>query len=307
MVTRDFDRWATRQLDGSTVVSALSGFATTAMERAASEGVATSCDRGSWHILEQKLVLDTEAERIGCRPAHFDSYTVERELREYAIADRIVVPSEPARQSFLRQGVSPTKLVKVPYGVDISDFNPSCSSRRSGAVVSVGTVGMQKGHRYLVDAFRSLETSHASLTLVGPIESGWQERLALTQGDIRTTGALPRAGVIEELQRAAVFALASIHDGLALVIAQAMACGLPVVATDATGIGELVDDGVEGLIVPARDSVALARALDTLLGDPERATEMGRAARDKVAALGGWNDYGDRIMKVFEGIAGGTR
>ncbi len=301
-VVTDFDRWAWRKMGSATVVNALSGFATHTLERAAADGRGVCCDRGSWHILEQKQVLDEEAARIGCPPVRFDAFMIDRELREYELADRILVPSEPAHQSFLRRGIEPSRLAKVPYGVDLDRFSPPTHRRQQGAIVSVGTVGLQKGQHYLVEAFRRLKDPAASLTLVGPIDPGWDVRLDLARGDIRVTGALARDEVVDELQRASLFALASVHEGLALVIAQAMACGLAVVATEATGAAELVTPGVEGLIVPARSTEALAAALAELLGDPERAEEMGRAARRRVERLGGWDHYGEQVAAVLHEV-----
>ncbi len=301
-IIRDFDRWAVRHLGSPTVVNGLSGLATNTLEAASRRGSGVCCDRGSWHILEQKQVLDDEAEHIGCPRARFEPFGLERELREYELADRILVPSEQARQSFIRRGIDPAKVAKVPFGVDISAFTPPTDPRRSGAIVSVGTVGMRKGHRYLVDAFRSLPPDSASLTLVGPVENGWAERLDFRRGDVRAVGAVPRHRVIDELQNASVFVLASLEEGLALVIAQAMACGLPVIATEATGVRELVTDGVEGLIVAPGDSEALAEALEQLLADPERATEMGRAARQRVESFGGWDRYGRQVVDVFRAV-----
>ncbi len=300
-VVRDFDRWSVRQLGNPNVVSALSGFATSALERSAALGIATCCDRGSWHILEQRKVLDAESARTGAPREYFDPYMVDRELREYELVDRIVVPSEPARLSFLRRGVDPSKVVKVPYGVDVRAFTPPSARRHPGAIVSVATVGLTKGQRYLVEAFRSLHSSSASLTLVGPMDPGWDVRLDLARGDVRLTGAVPRARVVEELQHASIFVLASLQEGLALVISQAMACGLPVIATEATGVRELVDDGVEGFVVPAGDAQAIAESLAVLLDHPERAVEMGRAGRARVESLGGWDEYGSRLLQVFDG------
>ena len=300
-VVRVFDGWSAGQLGNANVVSALSGFATTALERSASQGVATCCDRGSWHILEQKEVLDAEAVRVGIPPVYFDPYMVDRELREYALVDRIVVPSEPARLSFIRRGIEPSKVVKVPYGVDVSAFTPEHGERQPGAIVSVAAVGLTKGQRYLLDAFRSLRSARASLTLVGPVDPGWAAQLDLDRGDVRVIGAVARARVIEELQRGSIFVLASLLDGFGLVIAQAMACGLPVIATEATGVRELVDDGVEGFVVPAGDSRSLAEAMTVLLDDPVRAAEMGRAGRARVESLGGWDEYGLRLLQVFDG------
>jgi glycosyltransferase involved in cell wall biosynthesis len=299
-VVRDFDRWALSHLGEPSVVNGLSGFATETLSRASARGITVFCDRGSWHILEQKRVLDEEANRIDAPRAHFDPFMIERELREYQLADRILVPSERARQSFIQRGVDAERVVKIPYGVDISAFSMPTGERCPGAVVSVATVGLQKGHTHLLQAFQMLRTQNTSLTLVGAVLPGWDKRLRLNQPGIRVTGPVSRSRVIEELRRASVFVLASVHDGFGMVIAQAMACGLPVIATEATGVRELVTDGVEGIVVSAPpDAQVLAEAIDCLLSDRERAQAMGAAARRKVESLGCWDRYGHQLVEAF--------
>lgn len=299
-VVRDFDRWAAPRLGQPSVVNALSGFATQTLTLASARGIRVFCDRGSWHILEQQRVLDTESERIGVPRERFDSFMVERELREYQLADRILVPSEAAKASFLRQGINSGKLIKLPYGVDISAFSPPAQSPPPGGIISVGTVGLRKGQYHLLEAFRMLQTRLANLTLVGPIAVGWDRRLELDQPGIRTTGPLSRPKVIEELQQASIFILCSVEEGLALVIAQAMACGLPVIATKATGAEELITDGVEGIVIPDPPCPeVLAQAMDVLLSDVDRARAMGVAARRKVESFGGWDRYGREAVAAF--------
>jgi starch synthase len=299
-VVRDFDRWALSQLGEPSVVNGLSGIATETLTRAAARGVTVFCDRGSWHILEQQRVLAEEAVRIDAPDAHFDPFMIERELREYELADRILVPSESARQSFIRRGIDARRVMKVPYGVDISAFSLPSEGRCPGAVISVATVGLQKGHQHLIQAFRMLSRPDASLTLVGSVMPGWDKRLQLDQAGVRATGKVSRSQVIGELQRASVFVLASIQEGLALVIAQAMACGLPVIATEATGVRELITDGVEGIVVPdPPDAHILAEAMDCLLSDSDRARAMGAAARRKVESFGGWDRYSRQLVAAF--------
>ena len=95
---------------------------------------------------------------------------------------------------------------------------------------------------------------------------------------------------------------------LRMVIAQAMACGMPVIATEATGIRELVTDGVEGIVVPAPpDAQTLAEAMDSLLSDTDRARAMGAAARRKVESLGGWDRYGRQLVAAFRDGRSGAR
>ena len=104
-VILDFDRWAATSLGTPSLVNGLSGFATGTLSAASARGMTVCCDRGSWHILEQQRVLDEEADRIGAPRARFDPFIMDRELCEYELADRILVPSERARQSFLRRGL----------------------------------------------------------------------------------------------------------------------------------------------------------------------------------------------------------
>ena len=190
--------------------------------------------------------------------------------------------------------------MKVPYGVDVSAFTSPAGGRVPGRLISVATVGLQKGHYHLLRAFRMLNAQNASLTLVGSITPGWEKRLRLDQAGVTATGPVSRAHVISELQQASIFVLASLQEGLALVLAQAMACGLPVVATEATGVRELVDDGVEGIVVPDPPRAeTLAAALDSLLSDRERLHAMGAAARKKVESLGGWESYGHKLISAF--------
>jgi len=299
-VIRDFDRWAASHLGEPSVVNGLSGFATETLSRASARGVTVFCDRGSWHILEQQRVLDQEAHLIDVPRVHFDPFIIERELREYQLADRILVPSEPARQSFIRRGIDARRVVKVPYGVDVSAFSVPTEERSSSSIVSVAAVGLRKGQHHLLQAFRMLRTRNASLTLVGAVTPGWDKRLRLDQPGVRATGAVSRSRVVEELQRASVFVLASVEEGLALVIAQAMACGLPVIATNATGVRELITDGVEGIVVPdPPDAQTLAQAMDALLSDNHRTRAMGAAARRRVESFGGWDRYGRQVLAAF--------
>ena len=146
-------------------------------------------------------------------------------------------------------------------------------------------VGLRKGHHHLIQAFRMLRTRHAKLTLVGPVTPGWDKRLNLEQPGVRATGPVSRNRVIEELQQASVFVLASIEEGLALVIAQAMACGLPVIATEATGVRELITDGVEGIVVPDASGCSDSRRSDGLFAVRQRSGPgdgRGRPAQSRV-------------------------
>jgi glycosyltransferase involved in cell wall biosynthesis len=98
--------------------------------------------------------------------------------------------------------------------------------------------------------------------------------------------------------------LPSIEEGLALVQGQALACGCPVIATTNTGAADLFTDGVEGFIVPIRDSDALATRMQQLAEDPSLQQRMSEASLARVRNLGGWKQYGDAWEKLLQELTG---
>jgi glycosyltransferase involved in cell wall biosynthesis len=110
---------------------------------------------------------------------------------------------------------------------------------------------------------------------------------------------LPRAELYRYYSQGSVFVIGSIEEGLALVQAQAMACGIPISATTNTGGEDLFSDGVEGFIVPIRDANAIAEKIAQLLRFPNDLEMMGQAARKRVADIGGWNSYGQKVLSAY--------
>ena len=303
-VIAGFDASVARRLRGASVVTALSSFGTKSLRTAKSQGSAVVCDRGSWHILEQQRVLVEESDKWGMPGPEFDDWIIERELSEYELVDAIFVPSRPALDSFVRRGVPPNKLRLVPYGVDATSFTPPRERRLADRVICVGRLDLRKGHQYLVPAYRRIRRPGTDLVLLGPVDTGLAHWLDLdNDADIHVVGAVKRTEVARWMQSSSIFALASIEEGLALVVPQAMACGLPVVVSEATGAADLISHGVHGLVVPTGDEDAFADALQQLLGDPERARAMGDAARCRIGELGGWRTYGDIATAAFAGLA----
>jgi glycosyltransferase involved in cell wall biosynthesis len=106
------------------------------------------------------------------------------------------------------------------------------------------------------------------------------------------------------MQESHVLVLPSIEDGFGLVMAEAMACGCPVIASTNTGGADLFADGKEGFLVPIRDPQAIADKMQTLVDDPALRGRMSAAARSRVSQIGGWSDYGDRWVDLLEQLTG---
>ena len=126
--------------------------------------------------------------------------------------------------------------------------------------------------------------------------------LGLWPEDAIVMGHMPQIELKRVMSRSHVLVLPSVEEGLAMVMAQAMACGCPVVASNHTGAEDLMTDGMEGFIVPVRDVEMLAEKLQQLADDPILRDEMGNKALQKVKGLGGWDDYGNKAMGIYKEI-----
>lgn len=255
-------------------------------------GCRTIVERGSTHIEWQAETLREEARLTNQPVPQCDPRIVALELAEYELADAIAVPSQFAAATFIERGVPEYKLIVNPYGVDIARFRPveRPARRNPRVVLHVGQVSFRKGVHYLIEACSGLPD--VQLRLVGAIHP--EIRPWLDRPFIQAIGPVPGSELPQHYAAADLFALLSIEEGLAMVIAQAMASGLPVVATPNTGVEELMTDGVEGLIVPPRCPQSAGAAIQSLLDDPSRRQEMGIRARQRIESGFTWADYGQR-------------
>jgi glycosyltransferase involved in cell wall biosynthesis len=206
----------------------------------------------------------------------------------YAMAHRVVANSHAAAARLSREGVGPGKIAVVPNGVDADAFAIPRPARAIRRAITVANLRAEKGHDVLIEAIAALGPAASGLDVQfagdGPCRPAL-ERLVEERGlgeRIRFLGErhdLPRL-----LEEADLFILPSRTEAFPNSVMEAMAAGLPVIASGVGGILELVDDGVSGVLVPADEPAALARAITDVIGDPVRAAAMGRTAQEMVRA-----------------------
>jgi starch synthase len=297
-----FDRWTSLKIDHEQCDAfiAISGAGLLTGRKVQQCGGKFICDRGSTHQRYQEAVVLEEYKRWGVPAPLAKPHIVIREEAIYAQADAITVPSSVARRSFLEMGVAPDKVHVVPYGVRLDKFAPATNESDGPNpdafdVLFAGAVSLRKGTPYLLEAFARLNHPRKRLTIVGHVSNEIRGLLGrLPTGNVTFTGSLPQPELAKRMARSHVLVLPSVEEGLALVQGQAMACGCPVIATTATGAEDLFTDGVEGFIVPVRDTAALAARMQQLADGPALRQSMGLAALERVKSLGGWDTYGDR-------------
>ena len=298
-----FGNWVARKLPACDIYVGLSGSSLAAGKRAHQLGASYVCDRGSAHIREQDSLLREEHEKWGVPYAGIDTRTITREESEYAEADLITVPSIFAYRSFIEQGIAEEKLSLLPYGVNVSRFQPVAKPVEGRFdVLYVGAMSLQKGIQYLVQAYQKMSHPNKSLTFIGAPSP---ELMALLQArnlwsaDIKVLGHMPQAELKNSMSRSHVLVLPSVQDGFGMVMAQAMACGCPVIASTNTGGEDLFTDGDEGFIVPIRDVDALADRLQQLADNPQQRSVMGQRSLARVQSFGGWSQYGEKAMAIY--------
>jgi glycosyltransferase involved in cell wall biosynthesis len=206
----------------------------------------------------------------------------------------VVTISEYNRQ-VLRRLTGKEHIAVVHCGVDTDLFTPPARrENETFTIVTVAALEEKKGHRYLVEALQKVAAEGIALRCLlvgeGPLrqtllqqihEAGLQERVTLT-------GGLPRQEVLSLLRSADVMVLPSIRlesgkqEGIPVALMEGMAMELPVIASRISGVPELVDDGVNGLLVPEKDAQALAAAILVLARDSECRRRLGENARQKV-------------------------
>ncbi len=198
-----------------------------------------------------------------------EEYFARRE-QEWALADRIVVNSEFSRQALFQQGVPSEKLTVIPLCFEAGEATRTSrtANRKSSAPVRVlflGQVILRKGIQYLLAAARQLERENIHFDIVGPVGIS-REAIATAPGNVTFHGRISRDQAAAWYRQADVFVLPTLSDGFALTQLEAMAHGLPVITTPCCG--DVVSDGSDGFIVPARDVGALVRAFQRYIAQP---------------------------------------
>lgn len=225
----------------------------------------------------------------------------ERETRAYAGAHHLFAFSQETARSLVdAYGVPPERVTVVGAGVNAHHLpEPAPAGSGCPTVLFVGNDFARKGGPVLLEAFRQVrqEVPDARLLLVGTPPS------IAPQPGVEVLGRVHDRERVHALYRSAsVFCLPSVFDPFPLVLLEAMAHGLPVVATATCGVPDMVDDGRQALLVPPQDPAALAAALVTVLQDRARAAELGAAARTRVAASFTWDQVVGRMAPVLDRV-----
>jgi colanic acid/amylovoran biosynthesis glycosyltransferase len=266
-------------------------------------------------LLHCPTVVTCHGSDVAVEPLH-DAGLRRRLAVLFERVDRVVCVSAHLARAAVGLGADPSKVVVIPMGVDTRLFSPSRPALRAPGgetrLLSVGRLHWVKGYEYALQAVDILRTRgyRITYTIAGGDGGGGQSvRLArrdLGLGEIVTlTGFVPRGGVRDLLAMSDIFVLPSVTEGLSTAALEAMAAGVPVVVTAVGGMPDAVDHGHSGLVVPPRDPVELADAIEVLIADPELRQELAAGGVERVRGQFDAGRHTDQLVTLYEELVGG--
>jgi glycosyltransferase involved in cell wall biosynthesis len=224
------------------------------------------------------------------------------EQNEHRRAQRIVVGSTFARKTLIENGVSTDKIIINPYGVNLGAFSPTPrpDSARPIRFLFLGSLCARKGCPLLLKAWSSIDSGSAELWMAGPV-SAQNKRIIPHLRNLRVIGKVPHYQLPDLMRQCDVLVLPSYFEGFGLVLLEAMAAGMPIIGSDATGAPDLISDGVEGYVVKAGDCEALRDKLLRFIALPSALSRMSLAARI-CAEKYSWDAYGERWAEMLQRV-----
>lgn len=220
-------------------------------------------------------------------------------VEEYALADRILVLSEKAEETFLAAGVPKAKLFRHQRGVDVERFHPAPAPPEKFRAIFVGALIERKGVHHLVRIWKRLALANAELHLVGTIHPEIEAVLReCADPSIIARGFTQ--DVAAAYRDAAVHIFPSECEGSAKCAYEAAASGLPQITTREAG--DVVQHERNGLIIPPNDPEALAAAILRLHGDRDLCAKLGAAGREDVCARFTWRHFRERVLEAYANL-----
>jgi glycosyltransferase involved in cell wall biosynthesis len=242
-------------------------------------------------------------------------------------AARVVSVSARLADLYRAAGLPADRLVQIPNGIDLDRFRPATAADRADlkrtigvadapVILFVGFFSRDKRPDFLMDAWlRIAATTPSTLVFVGATTRSYREIDPTIVETLRTraraAGVSDRVRFVEptfEIERfyraADVFVLSSRREAMPVVLLEAMACGVPAVATRLAGVTDtIVTDGVDGLLFDEPDSEGLSRAIASVLGDGALAARLGRAGHETVRERYGLAPVAEAWLRLYEDVA----
>lgn len=305
-----FDRSVARRLDPA--VKGVYGFEHSSLatfERARSLGLRVAYDVPAPESEYVHGLLAAELERFPEQRTAYHRHTATREARrlarrraEWQAADLVVAASRFTRDSYAQAGLPVDRVCVVPYGapppahLDIALRGPTAAAPLT--LIWAGTLNLRKGAHYLLDAWRRGGFGrHARLQIYGAVTLPARLLAPLPEG-VTLVGSVPREELLDRMALADALIFPTLCDGFGMVATEAWSRGLPVITTDRAGAADLLNPGVNGLLIRPGDAAAIGAAIAWCLDHRAELASMREGAL-ATAARWQWSDYRRALAEVL--------
>ena len=265
------------------------------------QGIFTVVDHGSVHQRFERRLLIEECSLLAIPNDSVlpPKWLIEKEEREFEIADCVEVLSQVAKRTLVQEGLAADKIMVNNCGVSLQIFTPLPKKDAVFRIIQCSALTPTKGIQYLLKAFSELNLPNSELWFIGGGAASSPLKPVInkySRSNIHFMGTYPQNELPKLYSQGSVFVLPSIADGFGMVVPQAMACGLPVIVTENVGAADFVDEGVNGFKIPIRDVETLKDRIIRLYENRDLLQEMSQKALRSVSGGLTWDDYGDRLF-----------
>jgi glycosyltransferase involved in cell wall biosynthesis len=300
----DFDSQLFAHLEGVKLFDGVMGQCSQTFERLRRRRIPLVLTALNTHIDHVAEVMAEEHRLLGIRsPGFIHPRMRKRVRREVECATLIRAVSEASRQSFMERGIPAEKIEVVLPAVDLDYFRPAVKKDSVFRVLAVLTIDSRKGAYYLLKAFERAAIPNSELVIIGATGDRWSHQLLQSYLGRLNNIRVQRADVLRDpieatYGQASVLVHPAIEDGFGLAVAQALACGIPVITTRQTGASQLIAEGRNGYVLESRDVDGIVDRLRRLAQDESLLKQMSEAAPEAVAHLG-YPDFVENVAKLY--------
>jgi glycosyltransferase involved in cell wall biosynthesis len=297
-----FDRRVATQNLECDVFHGFEGAVLHSMRKAKQQGAITVLDYPIFHYKTIREVLIDEYKLLKLEIPDFllkRDINILRKEQEISEADYIFVPTKRIADDFVRYGKEREKVKCISYGFNPNRFFVGQKKDAIFRILFVGIIGVRKGVHYLLEAVKQLNLKNIEVLLISPIEEEFKPVLSRYEGLFKHIHSLPNESLVRVYQNSSILVLPSLIEGSSLVIYEAMACGLPIIASE--NAGAITRNGIDGFVVPVRDIEALKEKILLLYENEELRRKMGESAAEYVKQFT-WENYHKNIQCAYQEI-----
>jgi len=305
-----FDKFvAGTQIKDCSIFWGFQGSSYDSLKKATTKGIKTVVELATAHVSAAIEILGHERDRSpewadSITNLYFPEWYIERLKAEPFLSDYQVVASEFSKKTLVDAGVNAANILLLPLGTDIAKFVSNKRSEKGPLkILFVGGVGQRKGIKYLLEAVKNLHSDNINLKIIGGI-AGSGRALKQYHEYYEYLGRLTHEKTLEIMNECDCLVLPSLFEGFGLVIPEAMASGMPVIASTHSAAPEIIREEIDGFVFRPDDVQSLTEKIAYLAKNRKKCIEMGQNAHERAKEYS-WEKYKKRLKEILQVINNG--